>query len=137
MANVNNTNLKRAPHSPEPGDQPSKYIKIDHDSRGEKRNRVNGIDKPAKYRRIVDNQGIKRMHGDSSGDDGDDEYVRNSEKYRRLNDRQGFNGKVRGIVVGESIESKMIVTEMTMIQVMKEFQLEESVLTLVQNQMET
>ena len=61
MANVNNTNLKRAPHSPEPGDQPSKYIKIDHDSRGEKRNRFNGIDKPAKYRRIVDNQGIKRM----------------------------------------------------------------------------
>ena len=120
MANVNNTNLKRAPHSPEPGYQPSKYIKIDHDSRGEKRNRVNGIDKPAKYRRIVDNQGIKRMHGDSSGD-GDDEFVRNSEKYRRLNDRQGFNGKVRGIVVGESIESKMIVTEMTMIQVMKEF----------------
>jgi len=76
------------------------------------------------------------MHGDSSGD-GDDEYVRNSEKYRRLNDRQGFNGQVRGIVVGESIESKMIVPEMTMIQVMKEFQLEESVLTLVQNQMET
>ena len=93
MANVNNTNLKRAPHSPEPGYQPSKYIKIDHDSRGEKRNRVNGIDKPAKYRRIVDNQGIKRMHGDSSGDDGDDEYVRNSEKYRRLNDRQGIKGK--------------------------------------------
>ena len=49
MAIVNNTNLKRAPHSPEPRDHPSKYIKIDHDFRGEKRNRVNSIDKPAKY----------------------------------------------------------------------------------------
>ena len=33
------------------------------------------------------------MHGDSSGDDGDDEYVRNSEQYARLNDRQGIKGK--------------------------------------------
>ena len=37
MAIVNNTNLKRAPHSPESRDHPSKYIKIDHDSRGEKK----------------------------------------------------------------------------------------------------
>ena len=92
MAIVSNPNLKRGPKEPEPGDHPSKYVKVDHIG-GQKRDRYESDDEsdanPSKYAKLNDKQGVKRYHVYDSDDGGQ------ATKFRKLNDRQGIKRKIR------------------------------------------
>ena len=91
LAIVSKSNLKRSPAQAEPGDHPTKYVKVGDHVGGIKR-RYSGSDddeNPAKIPRENDKQGIKRSLHDSS--DGDDDT---SSKRRKLNERQGIKRRL-------------------------------------------